>query len=99
MRKQALSGSKEDLNRETLLGFVASGNPEGHAPVIVGFRGCGQVEISQRNLFPVLGSEVPERLADYGVVLNFLLMLIAEDQNCAGHDLGCRWRCLRVAAG
>ena len=68
------------------MGFAGGRNAESEAAVIVGFCRCGQVKIGERNLLGTLGSEVPERLADDGVVANFLFVLIAEHQNCIGQD-------------
>jgi len=68
------------------LGFASGWNAESEAAVIVGFCRCGQVKIGERNLLGTLGSEVPERLTDDGVVANFLFVLIAEHQNCIGQD-------------
>ena len=64
---------------EELLGFAGGWNPEGETAVVVGFCGGGQVESGERNLLVVRGTEGPERLPDDGVVLDFELVLIAED--------------------
>src|SRR5579864_2785732 len=100
-RKAKLCGERLQgrLKPRALLGFAAGGNPEGHTPVVVRFGRGGQVKIRQRNLFGVAGSKIPKRLADDGIILNFFLMLIAEDQYSGGHDLGSLCRCLRFEAG
>src|SRR5271166_2864566 len=74
--------------RNRLLSFAAGWNPERHPALFVGFRGRGQVEIGKWNFFGVLRSEVPQGLADDGVVAYFLLVLVAEDQHRIGQD----WR-------
>jgi len=64
-----------------LLGLAGVGNAERQAAVVVGFGGGGQVEIGHRNFFGVLRIEVPQRLPDDGVVADFLLVLVAEDEH------------------
>jgi len=68
-----------------LLGFVGWWDPEGYALVFIGLGGGLQVEIGERNFLGALGCEVPEGLADDGVVLYLLLVLIAEHEDC-GRD-------------
>ena len=68
--------------RETLLSFAgASGEVEVHTAIIVGLRRSGEVKISQRNLLSTCGCKAPQSLTHYRVVLNFLAMLIPENQN------------------
>ena len=71
-----------------LLGFAGAGDTEGCALLVVGFNGGGKVEIGERNLQGVLRSEIVESLSDDRVVGNFLLVLITEDEDRAGHDGG-----------
>ena len=71
---------------EGLLGFPGGGDAEGDAAVVVGLFRSGEVEVRERNLLRMLGREVPESLADDGVVADLLLVLIAEDQDRGGKD-------------
>lgn len=93
-----------------LLGLVRKGKPEGHAAVFVGFNGCGNVEIGERNSPGLLWSENPQSLADDRVVIHFLPVLIAEDEHRRGHDRCSRfffvycvycgaWRWVRMGVG
>jgi hypothetical protein len=66
------------VETKQLLGLAAGWDAEGQPAVFVRFGGCGQVQIRERNFLGVLRSEVPESLADYGVVANFLFVLIAK---------------------
>src|SRR5579872_1603043 len=84
--------------RGRLLPFVERRDTEGYALVVVGLGGCGQVEFCERNLFCALGSEVPKRLADDSVIVDLLLVLIAEDENCVRHDGSSRLRVSRRGA-
>ena len=65
------------------MGFVCCGDAEGHPAIVVGLGRSGEVEIRQRD-FLVLGREGPQSLADDGVVLHFLLVLIAEHEHRGG---------------
>jgi hypothetical protein len=69
-----------------LLGLVCGGDAEGYSSIVIRFRGCRQIQIGERDFLRVLGSKIPERLADDGVVLNLLPMLIAEDQQGRRED-------------
>ncbi len=96
--KACCEWAQGQLKPEELLGFVAGRNAESQAAILVGCRGCGQVEIRQRDFFRALGREIPECLADDGVVSNLLLALIAEDKNCGGRDRGSLRICARRGA-
>src|ERR1700690_549599 len=73
---------------EYLLGFVWGGDVEGQAAVVVGLSGGSEVEIGEGNFFGAGGSETPEGLAYDGVVAAFLLVLVAEDQDCGRNNCG-----------
>ena len=74
---------------ERLLGFPRGGDAEGDAAVVIGFFGSGEVEVAERDLLRVLRREVPESLADDGVIADLLLTLIAEDEDSGGKDRVC----------
>src|SRR5579862_9819819 len=78
--------------RGRLLAFVERRDAEGYTLVVVGLGGCGQVEFCKRNSFCAPGSEVPERLADDSVIVDLLLVLIAENKNRVRHDGSSRLR-------
>src|SRR5579863_2321497 len=67
------------LIRRDLLAFDRSGDVESESAFVVGFDSGGEVEIGEGDLLGVL-AEAPEGLADDGVVMDFLLVLIVEDQ-------------------
>lgn len=80
---------------QRLLGFVAGRDAESYAAIVIGLHCGDEVEIGERNLFGMLRSEIPQSLANDGVILDFLLMLIAVHKNSGRHDR----RALRLAAG
>src|ERR1700722_14038600 len=71
-----------------LLAFVRQRNVKTNAPLVVGFDGGRQVEIGKRDFLGAWGTETPQSLADDGVVLNLLFMLIAKNQDGGGDDRG-----------
>ncbi len=58
-----------------------------HAAIVVGFRGRRKIQIDQRNFLRVLRRETPQRSAYDGIILHFLLVLIAEYQDCGRQQL------------
>lgn len=67
--------------RANLLPFVRAGDAEVNAAFVVDSRRSGNVQVRQRNLFGALRPEHPHRLADDGIILDLLLVLIAENQH------------------
>ena len=63
-----------------LLPFGPARQAEVYTTIIIGFLRGGKIEIGQRNFLRALGSELPKRLTDDGVVLYFLLVLIVENK-------------------
>ena len=75
-----------DWRVDQLLSLPAGRHAERDPAVVVRFF-CGrQVELRERNLLRTARSEVPQSLANDGVVVDLLLMLIAEYQNCGRKD-------------
>ena len=64
-----------------LLSLLRAWNRERDASIVIGLNGRGEIEIRERDLFLSLRREVPEGLTDDGVIRDFLLMLVAEDEN------------------
>lgn len=52
-----------------------------YATVVIGFVGRVEIKVGKRKFLGVLRSEYPQSLADDGVVLHFLFVLVAEDQD------------------
>src|ERR1700691_6266949 len=76
--KRAMLGER---NPERLLAFAPAGYVKIHAAVVVGFGGGWQVELGEWNFLRTLGGKDPQRLADDGVILHFLFVQVAEDQD------------------
>jgi len=64
-----------------LLTVVRAGHVEIHAALVVGLGSGGNVEIREWNLLRMLRVEVKQGLADDGVIVYFLFVLIAENQH------------------
>src|SRR5437879_563631 len=71
-----------------LLTFTHARYAEIDSALIVRLGRGWNIQVSQRNLLRMLRSEGPQRLAHNGVILHFLLVLIAEHQHRG-------WRCFR----
>ena len=69
-----------------LLSFARRRDAEGDAAIVIGLFGRGQVEIREWNLLRVLWGEVPQSLPDDRIVADFLVVLVAEDQDRGGKD-------------
>jgi hypothetical protein len=76
---------------EALLAFVGGRNTEGDSTIIVGLLRGGQVKVGQRNFLSATRSKIPQCPADDGIVLNFLLMLVAEYQHRRRHHRTWLW--------
>src|SRR6202020_2330583 len=74
-----------------LLAFVGAGQAKAYSAVVVDFGGSGKIEIGKRNLLGVLRRKIPQCLSYDGVILDFLFVLIAEDQHGGGSGL-CAFR-------
>lgn len=79
---------KQRKTRVNLLTFVRPGDAEVNPAFVVDSRGCRDVQFRQRNLFGVLRGEYPHRLADDGIILDLLLVLIAENQHRRHNGIG-----------
>ena len=64
-----------------LLSLLRAWNRERDASIVVGFNGRGEIQIREGDLFLSPRREVPEGLTDDGVIRDFLLVLVAEDEN------------------
>src|SRR5580704_8811311 len=69
-----------------------SGEAEGDAAILIGFEGCGQIELGERDLFrPIAGGPVVAASVDHsgddGVVSRFFVVAVAEDER-RGRRLG-----------
>ena len=64
-----------------LLSLLRAWNREWDASIVIGFNGRGEIQIREGDLFLSLRGEVPEGLTDDGVIRDFLLVLVAEDEN------------------
>jgi len=77
--------------QRNLLAFARTRHAEIYAAVVVGFVGRIEIEVAERNLLRPLRREYPQRLAHDRVVLHFLFVLVAEDQDgfrTCGRGLG-----------
>lgn len=77
----AVNGGRDHANGriEGLLRFVNTRHAERNATIVIGFRGCCEIKLGKRDFFGALRSELPQRLSDNRVILNFFPVLIAED--------------------
>jgi len=71
-----------------LLAFRSIRQTEIDTAVLVGLRSRSNIEVAERYLFRVLRREVPQRLANNGVVVNLFFTLIAEDKNRSRDNFG-----------
>src|ERR1700688_3764494 len=74
-------------NSTRLLAFLEIWHVEIDAALFVGLCGSLQVEIGERNFLLMLRGEVPQGLADDGIILHLFFVSIAENQDCIGDDL------------
>ena len=65
---------------ERLLSFRRPRYAKFHTAIFVGLGRGSEIDLGQRNPFPALRRENPQRLAYDGIVLNFLLALITKHE-------------------
>lgn len=82
-----------------LLTFLGDWEVEVYTAIVISLLRSWKVQVRKRDFLGVLGREGPQGLADDGVILNFFLVLVAEDENRRRRGIRALFRMLTRRSG